>query len=331
MYPAGLNMALDHNGDNSSGASSADEFGVNFEKLVSLSNEAILQLSLDGKILFVSPAAVRLFGWGKDKLSEHLSDLVYLGPPNPEADQLHKILAGSAGPGAQLPHSEVQLRSAFGTLVWAEATTHLLQDGAGAPSAYVVFFRNIARRKELESLLEEATQTDPLTGLYNRRAFEDTLKREWAVALREKTHITLIKVSLDKYDALVEQLGPSAGEDCLSKVARMLKDTARRPADVAARTAMSEFALLLPRTHEMGAETISAFIQVSVQDLAIPNPSNVAGNGMITASVGAACSVADEKGVSESPEFLIAAAETCVFQARQEGGNRVKTAVNVLG
>lgn len=324
-------MALDQNGDNSSGASTADGFDVDFAKLVSLSSEAVIQLSLTGKIMFVSPAAERLFGWGLDKLSEHLSDLVYLGPPNPEADQLHKILAGTADPKGALPHAEVQLRSALGTLVWAEATAHLLEDQSGTPSAFVVFFRNIARRKELENLLEAATQTDPLTGLFNRRAFEDTLKREWAVALREKTHTTLIKVSLDKYDALVEQFGKSAGEDCLAKVAGMLKDTARRPADVAARTSMSEFALLLPRTHEMGAETISAYIQVAVEDLAIPNPNNTAGKGMMTASVGAACAVADEKGISESPEFLIAAAETCVFQARQEGGNRVKTAVNVLG
>lgn len=303
---------------------------MDFQKLVNLSGETVLQLSLDGGIMFVSPSAERLFGWDDSKLSEHLSDLVYLGPPNPEADQLHKILAGSADINAPLPHAEVQLRSAFGNLVWAEVTGHLLKDETGTPYAYLVYFRNIARRKELESLLEAATQTDPLTGLFNRRAFVETLKREWAVALREKTHTTLIKVSLDKYDALVEQYGPSAGEECLSKVAHMLKDTARRPADVAARTAMSEFALLLPRTHEMGAETISAYIQVAVQDLAIPNPANSAGDGMMTASVGTACAVADDKGVSESPEFLIAAAETCVFQARQEGGNRVKTAINVL-
>ncbi|WP_420414637.1 GGDEF domain-containing protein [Roseibium sp.] len=324
-------MALDHNGDNTSGAASSQRPGIDFERLISLSSEAVLQLTLEGEIMFVSPAAERLFGWGKDKLQEHLSDLVYLGPPNPDADVVHKILAGSADFETQLPHAEIQLRSAFGTLVWAEVTAHLLEDDTGQPTAFAVFFRNIARRKELEGLLEAATQTDPLTGLFNRRAFEDSLKREWAVALREKTHTTLIKVSLDKFDALSEQYGPSAAEDCLSKVANMLKDTARRPADVAARTAMSEFALLLPRTHELGAETISAYIQVAVQDLGIPNPDNAAGDGVVTASVGSACAVADHKGISESSEFLLATAETCVFQARQEGGNRVKSAMSVLG
>lgn len=324
-------MALDHNGDNTSGAAPLQRSGLDFERLISLSSEAVLQLSADGGLMFVSPAAERLFGWDKDKLSEHLSDLVYLGTANPDADLLHKILAGSAETGAQLPHAEIQLRTAFGTLVWAEVAAHLLDDGSGQPPAFAVFFQNIARRKELESLLEEATQTDPLTGLFNRRAFEDSLKREWAIALREKTHTTLIKVSLDKFDALSEQSGANAAEDCLSKVAKVLKDTARRPADVAARTAMSEFALLLPRTHEMGAETISAYIQLAVQDLGIPNPDNTSGSSVMTASVGAACAVADSNGVSESSEFLLASAETCVFQARQEGGNRVKSSMNVLG
>lgn len=324
-------MALDHKGENASGTASPQRPGPDFEKLLNLSGEAILQMSLDGEILFASPAVERLFGWPKDKLADHLSDLVYLVPQNPDAELLHRILAGQTTDTAQLPHTDVQLRSAFGPLVWAEATTHLLEDDAGRAMAYAVFFRNIARRKELEGRLETATQTDPLTGLYNRRAFEEALKREWAVALREKTHTTLIKVSLDKFEALADRFGPSAAEDCLSKVANMLKDTARRPADVAARTAMSEFALLLPRTHEIGAETISAYIQVAVQDLGIPNPENTAGNGVVTASVGTACAVADHKGVSESAEFLLASAENCVFQARQEGGNRVKSAMSVLG
>jgi len=324
-------MALDHKEDTSSGTPSSQPPGVDFEKLVSLSSEAVLQLSFQGQIIFASPALERFLGWPKEKLPDHLSDLVYLDPQNPEADLLHRILSGGTTDTAQLPHADIQLRSAFGPLVWAEVTTHLLEDDAGTPVAYAVYFKNIARRKELEARLETATQTDPLTGLFNRQAFEESLKREWAVALREKTHTTLIKISLDKFEALAEHFGPSAAEECLSKVADMLKDTARRPADVAARTARSEFALLLPRTHETGAETISAYIQVAVQDLGIPNPDNSAGSGVVTASVGTACAVADNKGVSESSEFLLAAAENCVFQARQEGGNRVKSAMHLLG
>lgn len=323
-------MVLDSNKETPSGQGLLHPSSIDFETLVKLSGDAVVLLSLGGELAFMSPAAERLFGWGADKFSDHLSDLVYVGAPNAEAELLHRILSGDADPEAPLPHADLQLRSAFGVLVWAEVTAHLLQDASGQPYAFAVYFRSIAKRKELESLLDAATQTDPLTGLFNRRAFEDSLKREWAIALREKTHTSLIKVSLDRFEALADHYGPSAAEDCLNKVANTLKETARRPADIAARTATSEFSLLLPRTHEMGAETISAYIHIAIQDLGIPNPDNTAGNGVVTASVGAACAVADQTGIAESSEFILAAAENCVFQARQEGGNRVKTVMNFL-
>ena len=241
-------MPLDSNEDTVSGPDQLRSSNVDFETLVKLSNDALVLVSLDGTPAFISPAAERLFGWNAEKFTDHLSDLVFVDPANAEAELLHQILSGAGDANRPLPHAELQLRSAFGPLIWAEVTTHLLEDGTGVPYAFAVFFRSIARRKELECLLEAASQTDPLTGLFNRRAFEDTLRREWAIALREKTHTSLIKVSLDRFEALADHYGPSAAEDCLNKVAATLKDTARRPADVAARTATSEFSLLLPRT-----------------------------------------------------------------------------------
>ncbi|MCK7612751.1 GGDEF domain-containing protein [Roseibium sediminicola] len=323
-------MVLDSNKETPAGQRLLHPTSIDFETLVKLSGDAVVLLSLGGELAFMSPAAERLFGWSADKFTDHLSDLVYIGSSNADAELLHRILSGAGDLDAPLPHADLQLRSAFGSLVWAEVTTHLLEDPSGQPYAFAVYFRSIAKRKELEGLLDAATQTDPLTGLYNRRAFEDSLRREWAIALREKTHTSLIKVSLDRFEALADQYGPSAAEDCLNKVANTLKETARRPADIAARTATSEFSLLLPRTHEMGAETISAYIHIAIQDLGIPNPENTAGNGVVTASVGAACAVADQTGVAESSEFILAAAENCVFQARQEGGNRVKSVMNFL-
>jgi diguanylate cyclase (GGDEF)-like protein/PAS domain S-box-containing protein len=323
-------MVLDSNKETRSGQGLLHPSSIDFETLVKLGSEAVVLLSLGGEPAFISPAAERMFGWSSEKLADHLSDLVYIGGPNADAELLHRILSGSSDLTAPLPHADLQLRSAFGPLVWAEVTTHLLEDASGKPYAFAVYFRSIAERKELENLLDAATQTDPLTGLFNRRAFEDSLKREWAIALREKTHTSVIKVSLDRFEALAEHYGPRVAEDCLTRVATTLKDTARRPADIAARTAMSEFSLLLPRTHEMGAETISAYIHVAIQDLGIPNPDNTAGDGVVTASVGAACAVAEQTGIAESSEFILAAAENCVFQARQEGGNRVKTVMNFL-
>lgn len=323
-------MALETNKNSSVGTDLLRTPHIDFETIVELSKDAVILLSLDGAPTYISPATEKLFGWNAGALAEQLSDLVYVEELNTDAEALHRILSGSGDPAGPLPHADLQVRSAFGPLVWAEVTTHLLADKNAEPYAFAIFFRSIARLRELESQLEAASQTDPLTGLHNRRSFEDSLKREWAIALREKTHTSLIKVTLDRFESLAENYGPGAAEDCLAKVADLLNETARRPADIAARTASSEFSLLLPRTHEMGAETISAYIQVAIEDLGIPNPGNTAGNGVMTASVGAACAVAEQTGISESPEFILAAAENCVFQARQEGGNRVKTVMHKL-
>ncbi|MCV0429115.1 MAG: sensor domain-containing diguanylate cyclase [Roseibium sp.] len=314
----------------SSGRDLPRQTGIDFETLVNLSNDALVLLALDGRPVFTSLATERLLGWSAGKLADHLSDLVYLDTPNSEAEILQHILSGKADPSSPLPRTDVQLRTAFGSLIWVEVNTHLLRDVSGQHHAFAVYFRSISKRKELERFFESVTRTDPITGLFNRRAFEDSLNREWALALREKSHTSLIKVSIDRFEALSEHFGPTAAEDCLIKVASTLKETVRRPADIAARTASSEFSILLPRTHEVGAQTISAYIQMAIQDLGIPNPDNIAGHGVVTASVGAACAVADKSGVSDSCEHILAAAENCVFQARQEGGNRVKTVMNVL-
>lgn len=304
---------------------------IDFEMLVRLSSEAVLVVSPSGELVFASAAAEKLFGWGKDDLSAQLADLVDPASPGPEAGLVHDILTGNSDADAQLQKGEVRLRSSFGPLVWTEAAIHPVTDADGSARAHALYFRNIARQKELEGLLEAAGQTDPLTGLYNRRAFENSLKREWAIALRDKVHTTLIKVFLDRFDTLIEQSGLDAGNDCLTKVAQALRETARRPADIVARTSSSEFALLLPRTHEMGAETISAYVRLAIADLMIPAGGASADNTIITASIGSACTVANQAGISDSADVLLTAAENCVFKARQEGGNRVKSIVKALG
>lgn len=320
-------MALDHKNTTSSGNDLQHARSIDFGEIVKLGSDTVLIVSLEGSVLFASPVAEAHFGWPLDLLEGHLGDLVQVEAAGKDAGALHRILSGNGDPDGHLPDADLLLRSATGAPVWVHAAAHILNDADGKAFAFALFFKDIARVRELEGLLEAASQTDSLTGLCNRNAFEDSLKREWALALREKTHTSLIKVTLDRFEALVEKTGNQAAEECLVKVAQTLKETARRPADIAARTATAEFSLLLPRTHGMGAETISAYIQVAIEDLAIPDGSR---DGVVTASVGAVCTVAEQNGISESHEFILSAAETCVFEARQEGGNRVKTLVKTL-
>ncbi len=303
---------------------------IDFKNLVNLSEDAVVLLGLDGVPAYVSPACERMLGWTASRILEAGGELVQVTAGDRDSELLSRIFNGNSESAGSLPRGEVQLRAASGSLLWTEAVTHLLRDGTGAAYAIAIYLRDISRRKELESLLEAANQTDPQTGLLYGRAFEEALKREWAIALREKTHTSLIKVSLDRFDLLSATLSPGIATEYLSKVSRTLLETARRPADITARTGPYEFSLLLPRTHELGAETISAYILVAIKDLAIPDPDNSAGDGVMSASIGAACAVAEQTGITLGADFIVASTETCLQQARDAGGNIVKTVVEYL-
>ncbi len=178
--------------------------------------------------------------------------------------------------------------------------------------------------RELNELLTKANEqlsvlaaTDGLTGVANRRVFDERLIQEWKRCSRLAKPLALIILDLDFFKQYNDAFGHLAGDDCLKRVARVLSD-ARRTSDLVARFGGEEFCLLLPDTGIQGAITVADSVRSRIEGLGLAHPTNP--TGVATASLGVAAVVPAEGG---SAQDLVAAADTALYDAKAHGRNRV--------
>ncbi|MEZ5415931.1 MAG: diguanylate cyclase [Vicinamibacterales bacterium] len=165
--------------------------------------------------------------------------------------------------------------------------------------------------------LEELASRDELTGLYNRRRFEEVLATEWARAGRQERTVSLVLVDIDLFKTLNDTLGHMAGDRALKAVAGVIEQAARRPGDAAARYGGDEFAVLLPGSRAEDAQQIAEQIRLDVEALRLPHPGHPAGHA--TVSVG----IASSRAASESEPPLVDDADRALYRAKAAGRNAV--------
>ncbi len=122
--------------------------------------------------------------------------------------------------------------------------------------------------------MEVLASLDGLTGIANRRFFDERLEVEWKRAFREKTSLSLIIADIDFFKAFNDTNGHLAGDDCLKKVAKVLQGSLRRPTDLVARYGGEEFVALLPNTGFEGALRLAKAMRLRVRSLAIAHPNS---------------------------------------------------------
>jgi two-component system chemotaxis family response regulator WspR len=170
--------------------------------------------------------------------------------------------------------------------------------------------------------LHKLAALDGLTGVANRRRFDEALRLEWQRGQRERKPLALLMCDVDYFKPYNDQLGHVAGDLALKMVAAVLTENLKRPADLAARYGGEEFALILPETDAPGAAIVAESCRAHLAALALPHPGSPAG-GTVTMSIGVACTV---PGPSVSPEELLASADTALYGAKANGRNRVQLA-----
>lgn len=167
--------------------------------------------------------------------------------------------------------------------------------------------------------------TDGLTGIGNRRAFDNVLPVEWARAAREATDLALLMIDIDYFKLFNDRHGHLRGDDCLRAVAGLVQGSLRRPPDFAARYGGEEFAVLLPATSEAGAREVAERLRHALELAALPHAASPFGR--ITVSIGVA-SMAPTPG--EEPHGLIALADRALYDAKQSGRDCVCAASDGL-
>jgi len=166
--------------------------------------------------------------------------------------------------------------------------------------------------------LKEFSMVDGLTNISNRRYFDRALQKSWNISMRENLPLSMIMIDIDFFKNYNDTYGHLAGDQCLIKVANLIKNTLNRPGDFVARYGGEEFVVLLYNTPEDGAVIIAEKIRSGVEDLNINNEGSLL--NIVTVSLGVATII---PGQNRDPETLVEAADQAMYRAKKHGRNKV--------
>ncbi|MBI6942227.1 Wsp signal transduction system regulator diguanylate cyclase WspR [Pseudomonas putida] len=168
-------------------------------------------------------------------------------------------------------------------------------------------------------MLQRLMNSDGLTGLSNRRHFDEYLELEWRRAMREQQQLSLLMIDVDYFKVYNDSFGHLAGDEALRQVAEAIRGSCSRPTDLPARYGGEEFALVLPNTSPGGARLVAEKLRQTVHGLAIPHTAPQA-DSRLTVSIGLATQTPPQGSHCRQ---LISAADKGLYLAKDSGRNQV--------
>ncbi len=293
-----------------------------FRMLAENSNDLVERFDAYGIRQYASPASFPLLGYRPDELiGRSALDLV-----------AHEDLPIALAVTERLRRLDniaetavLRLRRKDGNVIWVEAALRLVIDDTGEQVGVIINTRDATARKEEELRLAAMATSDGLTGLQNRRAFDDALMHEVARSRRTHTPLALLLIDVDRFKLYNDEYGHLAGDSCLKAIAAVIRMAAQRGGDVAARYGGEELVLLLPDTNASAAAFIAGELCRQIQALSIPHEQNVPWN-VATVSIGVS-SIENRPGEPlRDGAWLVSTADMALYQAKADGRNRSRSA-----
>jgi diguanylate cyclase (GGDEF)-like protein/PAS domain S-box-containing protein len=301
-----------------------------YRLLADNATDVIVRLNKDLTRRYVSPASLSVFGYSpKELIGQRLGETLH-------PDDWARIAPQVRAAQRSCDNAEMcyRFKHRDGHYIWVDAHySYVAEDGG-----FIVVMRDISQRKQAEHRLEVANAeltrlatTDGLTGIANRRRFDEALEHEWSRASREELPLTLLLLDVDRFKLFNDRYGHQDGDACLHAVAQAIAGCAERPADLVARYGGEEFVVLLPDTDAEGAAILAERVRCAIASLQVPHAANAAHGGVVTASIGSATLVPSARRDMAStlpggPAELIAAADRMLYEAKRSGRNRVAPA-----
>jgi diguanylate cyclase (GGDEF)-like protein/PAS domain S-box-containing protein len=300
-----------------------------FRLLAVSSRDAILLVNLEARVMYASPAVTEMLGWEPPQVLGKS----YREAFHPDDIPMAEAVFRDAQEGRQQGMFQFRCLKKDGSYLWVEASLRHYREPSGSESpGFVVVMRDISLRKAAEEELQRAFQMvealasiDGLTGIANRRRFDETLQLEWRRAQRDRTACSLLLMDLDHFKNFNDIYGHIHGDRCLRQMAEATAQVLHRPADLLARYGGEEFAVILPDTNCDGAVAIAEHIRFAVEQLHIPHTGNP--HEVVTVSIGCATHIPE---VNSDLSELLKAADSALYVAKSLGRNRVETALPVL-
>lgn len=299
--------------------------GAMFQLLVENVADVIVCGDASRRRTYVSPSCREVLGYEPEEmLGKHAYELLH--PDDIGRVDAAFLTVGRANPCLQL---SFRMRRKTGAYIWIEARYRHLPESDGI----VAVLRDISAQKRAEEMLAKANAQleaanralstlalqDGLTGLANRRRFDELLRREFALSRRQRRPLALVLIDCDYFKSYNDRYGHLAGDDCLRRVCDAAKGALRRPTDEAARYGGEEIALLLPATELGAAELVASDLRDCVAALGIVHETSPFGVATISAGVAAMA----PRGCDGAPADLISAADRALYGAKIAGRNRV--------
>ncbi|ACI58139.1 diguanylate cyclase with PAS/PAC sensor (plasmid) [Rhizobium leguminosarum bv. trifolii WSM2304] len=251
----------------------------------------------------------------------HISDILRRVVETGERPGIPDDVDGWINAAAASLHSnkdeEVQLHNGD----WRSIRTRLAEDGtamAVVSDITATKQAEIALRLSAEEL-KSLAETDGLTGMVNRRTFDEAFARETSGSGRRNMLFSLLMVDIDRFKAYNDTYGHPAGDQCLRVVSKCLRQSVSRPADIVARYGGEEFVVFLPDTSAKGAMIVAEqFARRLAQEDIVHSGSEFA---RVTASIGVSCATGAE--LRTNPNRLLTEADAALYEAKTQGRNRI--------
>ena len=195
-----------------------------------------------------------------------------------------------------------------------------IYDDSGSLIAVVETVRDITAQHEQQRVLATLAAKDALTGLANRRTFDETLTAEVRRASRAGSPLSLLMLDVDCFKIFNDTYGHQHGDTCLKAVAGALQGAVTRAGDIVARYGGEEFSVILPNTDQGGAAIIAERMRHAVEDLGLEHRGSTAA-AVVTVSLGGATAILDSLDAGE----LVKAADAALYGSKRAGRNRLTT------
>jgi len=286
------------------------------------SRDVIIVADFNGHRSYVSAASKSMGGWKPEEVMARDSlDLVYPKDRYKVMAAVQKLRSGSEGAMV-----ECRVQKKTGGYIWVEASLRVIHDPeTGMPLGILNTVRDISEHKRTEQQLQGAYRavetlalTDGLTGLANRRRFDQCLAAEWRRSLRDRLSLSLLMLDVDLFKEFNDAYGHQLGDSCLKQIAEACINVVSRPGDLVARFGGDEFVVILPNTKSAGAMQVGNEICEALRGRRLPHTGSLP--GIITITIGCATLVPE---FGKHPPDLIAMADHALYEAKRNGRNQV--------
>lgn len=294
--------------------------------------DTIIRYNASQERIYVSPSSREMFGYAPAELLGQQASMMIHPEDFKRIDPLFKQV------GPALPCLQLSFRVCRkdGIYVWVEGQYRYLPDDGGS----VAVLRDVTERKNSEKMLEQAhgaleaanvllralAQQDGLTGLTNRRRFDELLDEELRNACRLQLPLSVLLLDVDNFKAYNDRYGHIAGDDCLRSISRTIAGALRHPGDHTARYGGEEFVALLPATGEQATLVVAQRVCRAVAALGLPHLGSP--YGIVTISIGV--SSLARFANRQNPADLVDAADRALYQAKSDGRNCVRSSSAAL-